>query len=173
MPNPLHPVLVHVPLGLAVALPLLAIGVAVALWRNALPRRAWVLVVALQIVLVGGGLAAFQAGHKDGDRVEKIVGEKAVDEHEERAEAFLWAAGAVAVVSAAVLLVPAGAVVPLAAVAALGSLVVAGLGIWTGKAGGALVYERGAASAYVGRGSAAPVAEPSEEHRHHSEREDD
>jgi len=172
MPNPLHPSLVHVPLGLAVGLPFIAIGVALALWRNALPRRSWAVVVALQILLCGGGIAAFLAGHKDGDRVERIVGEKAVDEHEERAEAFLWAAGIVAVASAAVLLVPAAAIVPLAAVAAAGSLVVAGLGIWTGKAGGALVYERGAASAYVGGGTVAPAAEPGER-RHHSEREHD
>lgn len=172
MPNPLHPALVHVPLGLAVAMPLVAIGVAVALWRNLLPRRGWAVVVALQILLLGGGIAAFQAGNKEGDRVERIVGEKAVDEHEERAEAFLWAAGAVAVASAAVLLVPAGAVLPLAAVAASGSLVVAGLGIWTGKAGGALVYERGAASAYL-QGAPVPAAAPSGERGHHSEHERD
>ncbi len=169
MPNPLHPALVHVPLGLAVALPLVAIGAALALWRGLLPRRAWALVVALQIVLFGGGVAAFLSGDRDSHRVERLVGEKAVDEHEERAEAFLWAAGVVAVASAAVLLVPAGATVPLAALAAAGALLVAGLAVWTGKAGGALVYQRGAASAYVA-GSAAPAAEPSEEREHHRER---
>ena len=164
MPNPLHPALIHVPIGLALALPLVAIGVALALRRNLLPRRAWALVVALQILLLGGGIAAFLAGDKDGHRVERIVGEKAVDEHEERAEAFLWAAGAVAVVSAAVLLVPAGVAFPLAAVAAAGSLLVAGLALWTGKAGGALVYERGAASAYLPGSPAPPAQERSHEH---------
>ncbi len=172
MPNPLHPALVHVPLGLAVGMPVVAIGVALALWRNALPRRGWAVVVALQVLLFGGGVAAFLAGDKEGDRAEKIVGEKAVDEHEERAEAFLWAAGAVAVASAAVLFVPARAAVPLAAIAAAGSLVVAGLGIWTGKAGGALVYERGAASAWV-RGGPAPAPEPSGERHGHSEHDRD
>jgi uncharacterized membrane protein len=158
VPSPLHPALVHLPIGLALALPVVAVGLALALWRNLLPRRAWAVAAALQLLLLAGGLAAFQAGRKESDRVEKIVGEKAVDDHEERAEAFLWGAGIVAAVSAAVLFVPAGAAVPLAALAAAGTLVVAGLAFWTGKAGGALVYERGAASAYLKAAPASPAA---------------
>jgi hypothetical protein len=41
MPNvPLHPALVHLPLGVAIASPFVAWGLALALWRRLLPRRA-------------------------------------------------------------------------------------------------------------------------------------
>ncbi len=156
---PLHPALVHVPLGLAFAAPFLAAGMAYALWRGLVPRRAWAAVVALELLLVAGGGAALLAGHRDGERAERLVGERAVEAHEERAEAFLWTAGAVAAVSAAVLVVPAGVAAPIAAIAAAGTLAVAGLGFATGKAGGELVYGATASALGAGAGGPAPRLE--------------
>jgi hypothetical protein len=157
MPNvPLHPALVHLPLGLAIASPFVAWGLALALWKGLLPRRAWGVAVGLQILLLAGGVAALLAGEQDSHVVERVVAEKLVDAHEERAEAFLWAAGVVLAASAAVLFVPAAAAAPAAAVAAAGTLLVAGLGLWTGKAGGELVYVHGAAAAHGAPAPAAP-----------------
>jgi uncharacterized membrane protein len=156
VPNvPLHPALVHLPLGLAIAVPFVAVGLALALWKGLLPRRAWGVAVGLQVLLLAGGVAAQLAGERDSHVVERVVAEKLVDAHEERAEAFLWAAGVVLAASAAVLFVPASATVTVAAVAAAGTLVVAGLGLLAGKAGGELVYLHGAASAH---GAPAPRA---------------
>jgi uncharacterized membrane protein len=146
---PLHPAVVHLPLGLALAMPLVAIGLLLAHRLGRVRRHGFGLLVGLQLVVVASGAIAMRLGERDAKRVEPIVGEAAVDAHEERAEAFLWAAGAVLAVSAAVLAVPAGAIGAVAAVAAAGTLVVAVLAIRTGEAGGAIVYGRGGAAAFT------------------------
>lgn len=146
---PLHPALVHVPLGLALALPPIAIGLALALWRGWLPRAAFGALVGLEVILVGSGLVAMQLGERDSQKVERIVAERLVEAHEERAEAFLWGAGVVLVGAAAVLVIPAAAAPALAAVVAAGTLGVAALGVAAGSAGGELVYQHGAAAAYL------------------------
>jgi hypothetical protein len=153
---PLHPAIVHLPIGLALASPLVAGGLALALWKKLLPRRAFAVVVGLELLLLAGGVAALLAGERDSHVVERVVAEKLVDAHEERAEAFLWAAGVALAASAAVLFVPEAAVVPAAALAAAAALVVAGLGVWTGKAGGELVYVHGAAAAHGAPSPAVP-----------------
>ena len=155
---PLHPALVHVPLGLAFVLPVVAVGLALALRRRKLPRSAFGVVVALQTILVGAGLIAMQLGERDGEQVERFVPERLVEAHEERAEAFVWAAGAVLAGAVAVLVVPAGAAAGVAAAVAAGTLAVAALGLVAGEAGGALVYRHGAAAAFLP--GAAPAASP-------------
>lgn len=151
---PLHPAIVHLPLGLAFAMPLVAAGLAFLYWRQKVPRLAFAVLVGLQALLVGGGIVAMQLGEKDAHRVEAAIGEAAVEAHEERAEAFVWAGAVVLAGSAALLVIPAGAVTVAAAVVVAGSLAVAGLGAWTGHAGGQLVYQHGAAGVFTG---AAPV----------------
>jgi uncharacterized membrane protein len=167
---PLHPALVHVPLGLAFVLPLVMAGLAYALWRGLVPRRAWLVVVALQAILVLSGAAALRAGERDEKRIENIVGERAIDAHEHAAEAFLWGAGVALVLSAATLAVPRRTAAAIAATGAAAMLVVAYLGYRTGKAGGELVYARGGAIAYSGSahaGSFAPGAP--EDRREHDD----
>ncbi len=149
--NPVHPQLVHVPLALAILMPLIATVFAVAWWRRWLPRKTWLAAIILQAILVVSGFAAVQTGESDEDRVEDIVAEQHIERHEEAAEVFEWAAFAV--------LLPfllAGAIrnerraLALAAVATVGTVVVLGLGYRVGHLGGALVYEHGAAAAFAG-----------------------
>lgn len=143
---PLHPAIVHVPLGLAVVVPLLALGLAIAIRKGALPRRSWVVVVALQAILVAGGLFALRTGEQDEERIEGRVAEQAIDRHEALGERFVWSAGGTLVLSAAALLLrsnPATAV--LMAATTLASLLTAGIGLEVGHTGGALVH--GGASA--------------------------
>jgi uncharacterized membrane protein len=136
---PLHPAIVHVPLGLAFVLPFVSAGLALALWRRLASRRAWVLAVALQATVVAAGVAARWAGERDEERVERIVGEPAIEAHERAADAFLWGASIVLLVAAAVLVLPSRAAVATAAAAALGTIAVAALAYGAGKAGGELV----------------------------------
>jgi uncharacterized membrane protein len=145
---PLHPAIVHVPLGLAFVIPLVALGLALAWWRRALPRASFGVLVGLQALLVVGGVVAMQLGERDEKRVEPIVGERAIETHEERAEAFVWAGGVVLAGAVAILVVPAGAATVVAAAVAAGTLAVAGLAVAAGEAGGELVYPRGGAAAY-------------------------
>ena len=150
-----HPKVVHIPIALGVLMPLLASGVLLAWWRTWLPARSWVLVVALQAVLLGSGIVALQTGESEEDRVERVVPEQVIEEHEEAAEVFVWASGAVLglmLLGLAIHRSKAG--LPTAAAATVGTLVVLGLGYRTGQAGGDLVYRHNAASVYA----AAPAA---------------
>lgn len=145
-----HPKVVHLPIALAVLMPLVAGGLALAWWRKWLPRRAWVVAIVLQGLLVASGVVAMNTGEVDEDRVERVVAEEHIEEHEEAAEVFVW--GSVAVLAFAI---AAGAIkkerpaLALTAAATIGTLVVFGLGYRVGEAGGELVYEHGAANAYA------------------------
>jgi len=164
-----HPKIVHVPIALGVLMPLVATGMAVAWWRGWLPSKAWLVAVALQGILVLSGVAALSTGEADEERVERFVPESFIEAHEEAAEAFVWGSGAVfAVMLLAQAMVRRPPGLALAAAATLGTLVVLGLGYRTGQAGGALVYEHGAAGAYVSEGEASrPISHD------YREREDD
>lgn len=158
-----HPKLVHIPMALAVLMPLLSGGLLLAWWRRWLPARAWVIAVALQAVLVGSGILALRSGEVEAERVERIVDERFIEEHEEAAEAFVWASGgalAVMLLGLALSSRRSGAVA--AAAASLGTLVVLALGYRTGQAGGDLVYRHGAAQTYSSGGASpgAPAASP-------------
>ncbi len=162
-----HPKLVHVPIALGILMPSVAGGLLLAWWREWLPARAWLLAVLFQAVLVGSGIVALRSGEAEEERVEKVVSEELIKEHEEAAEAFVWASGGVLgimVVALALSSRRGGRATALLATA--GTLVVFGLGYRTGQAGGELVYQHGAAQAYVkGAGLPAPergVPEPGE-----------
>lgn len=153
-----HPKLVHVPMALGVLMPLIAGGLLLAWWRKWLPQRAWFLAVGLQVILFGSGILALRSGEAEEHKVERVVAERFIEEHEEAAELFVWASGGVlAVMLLGGALGSRRAAFPAAAAATLGTLLVLGLGYRTGQAGGSLVYEHGAAQAYIG--AAAPSAE--------------
>jgi hypothetical protein len=151
-PAPLHAAIVHVPLGLAVTLPVVALIVAFALWRGWLAPRAFALVVLLQALTVGAGFAALRTGSEDGERLEDTVGEAAVESHEEAAERFMAGAGFSLAIGMAglFLLRRERALRWIAAGTAAATLVVAGLAVATGKAGGHLVYGTSGAAQVAG-----------------------
>jgi len=147
---PLHPKLVHLPIALAMLMPILSAGLLLAWMRDLLPRRTWIVAVALQALLVGSSVVAMRTGEGDEETVEKVVAESAIDAHEEAAEVFTWTAAGVLLLFAAGSAYPGVAVARGAATAATAAtLVVLFLGYRVGQAGGALVYQHGAASVYV------------------------
>ena len=159
---PIHPKLVHLPIALAVLLPLLTSGLLLAWWRNWLPRRTWLLVPIAQALLVISGFAAMKAGEGDEGRVEHLVPEGVIETHEEAAERFVWTAAALLLVTILPLLLRrTNVALVLGLVATLGSLGVLGLGYRVGESGGGLVYRYGAAAAYAngagGAGSPLPA----------------
>ena len=151
---PLHPAIVHLPLGLAFVIPALAAGFAWALWAGRVrPRGAWVVVVALQAVLLGGGFLAMNTGEREEEQVERIVPDAALERHEEYAEQFVWAVGLTLVAAVLVLAFRKPALVRAMAVATVaGSLVVLAAAIRVGHAGGQLVYAHNAGAAYATTG---------------------
>lgn len=147
LPHPLHPAIVHIPLALAVLMPFAALVVALAIWRGWLPAHAWALVVLLQVALVGGAWLAIETGEQEQKRVEDVVQERFLEQHEARAKTFLGiAASGLVVIGAGQLAGSAGAFGRALAVAA--ALGVLGAALRVGESGGALVYRHGAASAY-------------------------
>jgi uncharacterized membrane protein len=148
---PLHPAIVHLPLGLAILMPLMAAGFAWALWSGRVRPRAWIAVVALQALLVGSGMVAMNTGEAEEDRVESVVQKSAIHQHEEFAEQFVWSAGGTLVLAGLVLVFRQARISRgLAAAAVVATVAVAGLALRVGHAGGQLVYAHGAASAYAG-----------------------
>ncbi|NOY90645.1 MAG: hypothetical protein GXP55_05490 [Deltaproteobacteria bacterium] len=146
----LHPQLVHLPLALAVLMPFFAAVVAWAWWRKKLPRAAWFLVLGMQVLLAGGAFAAKQAGEEAEERVEHVVAEQVIEEHAEAAEAFVVAAAVTTLPFLLAAFVRKESVaLGLAAVSSLSSCVPLVLAILAGQSGGALVYEHGAANAYI------------------------
>lgn len=146
-----HPKVVHIPIALGVLMPLLAGGLLLAWWRQWLPARSWALVVTFQAILLGSGVVALQTGESEEDRVERVVPEQALEQHEEAAEGFVWASGAIlALMMLALAMSRRKSGLPTAAVATLGTLAVLALGYRTGQAGGDLVYRHNAGSAYSG-----------------------
>ena len=76
LPNPLHPVVVHFPIVLAVLAPFVALGALWAIRRGTLARRAWSIPAAVLGALVVSGWVAAQTGEREEDRVERVVSER-------------------------------------------------------------------------------------------------
>ncbi len=157
LPEPLHPVIVHFPVVLALLLPIFAGGALWAIRRGARPLRAWAIPAALAAALALSSWVAVETGEAAEDTVERVVPHAAMETHEDAAELFLVASGVLAVVAVAGL--ARGAAGRTARVsAALGTLALVALAFRVGHSGGQLVYRYGAASAYTDS-SAAPVAD--------------
>ena len=165
-----HPKLVHIPMALGVLMPVIAAGLLLAWWRNWLPRRGWFVAVALQALLLGSGIVALRSGEAEEERVERMVEERFIEQHEEAAEMFVWAGGVVlAVMMLAAALGTARSGLPLAVVATLGTFLVLGLGYRTGQAGGNLVYQHGAGQAYAGPATSSAGQGMAEPRAHHDD----
>ena len=80
-----HPKVVHLPMALAVLMPLVTGGILVAWWRGWFDRRVWVVVLLLQGALAGSGAVAMNTGEKEEERVEQVVAETHIEAHEEAA----------------------------------------------------------------------------------------
>jgi hypothetical protein len=167
LPDPLHPAVVHLPMALAVLLPVAAV---VGLWaarRGSRVAYAWGVPLALAVLLTGSAWVALQTGEGEEERVEAVVSEAAIHDHEQAAERFLVLAGVVTLIGAAGLL---GGTLGSAAriLTTAGAVAVLAAGVDVGSKGGDLVYVHGAASAYASDASTAALG--SSERDEHGER---
>jgi uncharacterized membrane protein len=139
---PLHPAVVHVPLGLALVMPLLLAGLVWAIVTRRFPARAWLLGLLLQGVVLGGAAIALRTGEQDEERVEARAGEVRLEAHERAAQAFTLAAAGTfvaAIVALALRNRPRPFLVSGLGTVAL-SVGMLALGIQTGHRGGLLVH---------------------------------
>lgn len=163
LPDPLHPAVVHFPIVLMFLLPLVAIGAVWMIRRGMDPRRTWGVPLVLAAGLAASAFVAVRTGETEEDRVEAVVPEAAIHDHEEAAERFLVLSGVLLLITGAGLF--RGDVGRAARmVTIVGSLGLIAAGVQVGLEGGELVYEHNAGSAYTGQPSsaqaqAAPVDE--------------
>lgn len=156
LPSPLHPLIVHMPIALTILLPLFAFGALVAIRRRARVPVAWGVTVGMLALLLVSGWAALQTGEIEEDKVERFVSHDAVEEHEEAGKQFVYAAGAVLLLSGVGLIRgPTGAAARV--VVTLATIGLAGMGYNVGHSGGGLVYGGGAAQAYAAGAGAVAV----------------
>lgn len=151
VPNPLHPAVVHLPVAIAVLVPIVAVTALVFIRRGARARTAWGVTVALLGALLLSGWVSLKTGEQQEERVEDVVAERSIHTHEEAAELFLVTTAAVLAISLAGL---AGGKIGQAGrwAATLGTIGILGAGWNVGHTGGMLVYRDGAASAYAAEG---------------------
>jgi len=165
LPDPLHPAVVHFPIALAALIPLFAALILLAIRSGRTPPLTWAVVVLMQALLVGSAWFAEETGHDQHERVEKVVDERHVEEHEEAAEWVVRIASAGLAV-AALGLVGGSAGAWARAGALVVSLATLAAAVRTGHLGGELVYRHGAANAYlempvqVEKAPEAPAREP-------------
>lgn len=157
---PLHPLAVHFPIVFAFLLPAAIAGV-IAVKGLSESRSAWVCVVALAAALTFSSFVSVKLGEMEEDRVEKVVGERAIEEHEERAEAFAWLTMATLIIVSTLTYKRNRALKAAAVVASVVTLVFA---IQVGHSGGELVYKHNAARAYADGGIAAGGPGPMDGH---------
>ncbi len=144
---PLHPIAVHFPIVLGSLLPLLALLLWGAIKKDVLPQRVWVLVIIMALAYGASAIVAVELGEKDEDKVEEIVSEKVIEEHEEAAEMIPWIAGTLLLVSLAGLVKKNSHSLRLGM--AVLSLVALLPLVEAGHTGGELVYQYGAANAHL------------------------
>jgi uncharacterized membrane protein len=167
LPDPLHPAVVHFPIALAAITPLFAALILLAIRSGRTPPLTWAVVVLLQALLMGSAWLAHETGHDQEERVEKVLDERHIEEHEEAAERVLWIGGAG--LAAAALGLAGGSVGAWARAGTLAiSLATLAAAVVTGRSGGELVYRYGAANAYLEDAPAEnrPIAPAAERHAH-------
>ncbi len=146
---PMHPAIVHIPLGVGLFLPIAALLLFI-FYRHGGVGARWMLFLG-QGVVFGGALLAMETGEHDEERVESLVGEASIETHEELAEGFLGLSAGLLGLSllGAAMYGRRGGL----AIAGLGALLSAaqlGQGMRVGHAGGEIVYGKQPDSRWAG-----------------------
>ncbi len=143
---PLHPLVVHFPLVLAVLLPIVLLAIVVASKRGMTRDSVWWVGVVTAAILVVSAVVALKTGERDEEAVERVVADQYLERHEERADLFLWSAvGTLVLTFVTATLRSRRAHSVLAAASIVASLASAGSAVAVGHSGGSLVYEHNAA----------------------------
>lgn len=161
IPTPLHPAIVHFPIVLVFLLPIVALAALWVIRRGASVKRFWAVPILVGIALSAASFVAVRTGAAEEERVEGVIAESVLEEHEEAGEQFMFLSlGVLGIGLFGFMRGPAGSGARVVTfVAALGLM---GMGARVGAMGGELVYEHGAASAYTTADGTSPGSAPLE-----------
>ncbi|MGV7221274.1 MAG: DUF2231 domain-containing protein [Nitrospinales bacterium] len=144
---PLHPIVVHFPIVLGFIIPVASLLIWWGIKKNLLQQNFWAVIIAIVFVYGASALIAVEMGEKDEDKVEKVVAEKVIEEHEESGEMIPWVAGGLLLISFS------GYYLKDSHAARLGFVILSIIAIIplanAGHTGGKLVYQYGAAKAHM------------------------
>ncbi|MBC86828.1 MAG: hypothetical protein CL677_06570 [Bdellovibrionaceae bacterium] len=172
---PLHPAIVHLPIGLVLILPIVTLILMTFFFRGSISKQILLVIVALHGVLVGSTYIALETGENEEHVVEKVISESLIEGHEERAESFM--AGTVVVFLMSLALIGHSLGLPpkpVLSVVLLGQFALVLLGYKVGHSGGELVYIHGASQVYTSASGTASANQPiqelfSEKEDHHDD----
>ena len=153
---PFHPMIVPFPMALTFILPVLVLVFAYMIHINKMTPRGWLIIVGLQLVVTITGYVSLESGETEEHTVSKVVAKDYIHAHEEAAEIFVGSTVIALVVSIGAFFLRKGLQLPVKVAVAVIGLVSCYLAYRTGTLGGELVYQHGAASAYVEGAESAP-----------------
>jgi len=145
---PFHPGLVHLPIALSFILPFLTLVFIFFINKKWADPKVWLVVIGLNLLLTGAGYLSLETGETEEDRVEKIVEQKFIHEHEEAAEIFVGSSVIVLCLSIVAFFINEKFQTKMRLFVFGLSLISGVLSFRTGHLGGELVYKHGAAKAY-------------------------
>lgn len=148
MQTPLHPIVVHFPMALAVLVPILILVFALMIKAKKMESSCWAIILGLQLLLTGTGYLALETGENEEERVEKVVARKLIQEHELASEIFVGSTVIALVLGVVALFIREELQFRLHLAVFLAGLISIYLGYRAGNLGGELVYVHGAAEAY-------------------------
>ena len=145
---PLHPFMAHIPLVLALCLPIVIVSSIVFIMKKKISPRFWWVPVIIQITIVVFSYIALETGEDQEDTVLQFVAKPFIQQHENAAEIFSGLGVILLGLMAVVLFVGESLARNLRFLTAVLSLIPLAAGLYAGRLGGAIAYTHGGAEAY-------------------------
>lgn len=145
---PLHPFMAHIPLVLALCLPIVIVSSIVFIMKKKISPRLWWVPVIIQITIVVFSYIALETGEDQEDTVLQFVAKPFIQQHENAAEIFSGLGVILLGLMAVVLFVGESLARNLRFLTAVLSLIPLAAGLYAGRLGGAIAYTHGGAEAY-------------------------
>ena len=144
-----HAFTVHFPIALSFLMPVLCVVFALMIRARKLAPKGWLVIVGLQIFVTVMGYISLETGEIDEPAVEKVIEKSLIQEHEGAAEFFVGFTVVTLMVSIGLFFMNQEQQFNFQMGVMILSLVCCFLAYRTGKLGGALIYEHGAAQAFL------------------------
>ncbi|MDH5718427.1 MAG: hypothetical protein OEZ22_12445 [Spirochaetia bacterium] len=153
----IHPMIIHLPLGLMFIVPVILYLLWVKNKENAneplIKNGIWQILASVVTIMLIGSIAAMISGEADEEIVEKLISESIIEGHEDMAKIFTISVFILTALSLSLAFLKDNLRKLTIKILLLFSVIVIALGGLTGKKGGELVYQHKAANAFGNAGN--------------------